>query len=129
MASNDVKRDLTIMNQLHQKLSQLDEESARKVLNDLLMIFTKDSDNSIGENLKALGYCITKLEKLERHEGEAIVQFLVDRYFLISAHKQTVYTLSDNPLTGKEFDPFSELTQTEEPAIEGKDLEAMEAVF
>jgi len=105
MTINDAKRDLLIMTQMLNRLVELDTCNARQVIKDLFMIYTNDSD------LRTLGYCLSKLEKIKKHEGEAIVKFLVDRFS--NEHDKECPCPNDGecfpPVNDDEICPFDEL--------------------
>jgi hypothetical protein len=106
-----VKNNLSVISLINNKLSTLAAENAKKVLSDLLMIYSKETTGTdIVATLKTIAYCCSKLEGMGAREGNLVVRFLFEQYADLVG--MTEEKLAANPYLDDE-DPNSAFTELE----------------
>ena len=78
MTANDIKNEFQTMQIIAKKLLSLSDEQRARVINFLLQSVSGES--SAQDEIKTIGFCLAKIEKLGKDEGNAVVKFLVDRF-------------------------------------------------
>jgi hypothetical protein len=78
MTANDIKNEFQTMQVIAKKLLSLSDEQRSRVINFLLQSVSGES--SAQDEIKTIGFCLAKIEKLGKDEGNAVVKFLVDRF-------------------------------------------------
>jgi hypothetical protein len=78
MTTNDIKNEFQTMQIIAKKLLSLSEDQRGRVINFLLQSVSGES--SAQDEIKTIGFCLAKIEKLGKDEGNAVVKFLVDRF-------------------------------------------------
>lgn len=91
MTANQIKSEFQTMQIIAKKLLALKEESRARVINFLLQS-ASDEENDAQIEIKTIGFCMGRLEKLGKDESNAVVKFLVDRFM---ASRQENTTVSD----------------------------------
>jgi hypothetical protein len=81
MTIDQAKLEFTTMQVIVKKLIGLTDEQRKRVINFLLAMVTGDESTSAKEEMKVLSFCISRLEKLGPDESNAIVKFLIDRFY------------------------------------------------
>ena len=78
MTANDIKNEFQTMQVIAKKLLTLSDDQRARVINFLLQSVSGES--SAQDEIKTIGFCLAKIEKLGKDEGNAVVKFLVDRF-------------------------------------------------
>jgi len=86
MTANDIKNEFATMQIIAKKLLTLSAEQRARVINFLLQSVSNETDDAQNE-IRTIGFCLAKLEKLGKDESNAVVKFLVDRFMAPRAEK------------------------------------------
>jgi len=86
MTATDIKNEFQTMQVIAKKLLTLSDEQRARVINFLLQSVSGES--SAQDEIKTIGFCLAKIEKLGKDEGNAVVKFLVDRFLAPRPEKQ-----------------------------------------
>lgn len=80
MTIDQAKLEFAVMQVMSKKLIALGDAQRKRVLNSLLNMVVSDNADHQAE-IKTLSFCVSRIEKMEKDQGAAIVKFLVDRFF------------------------------------------------
>jgi hypothetical protein len=106
-----VKNNLSVISLINNKLTAITKENAKKVLSDLMMIYSKENCcTDIVATLRTVGYCCSKLEHMTEREGHSLVRFLFEQYVDLTG--VTEEKLAETPYMD-DADPFTELNEVE----------------
>lgn len=80
MTVDQVKMEFAVLQVMAKKLVSLSEDQRKRVLNALLKMVCGEEDN-YQQEIKALSFCVNKIEKMGKEQASSNVKFLVDRFY------------------------------------------------
>jgi hypothetical protein len=107
MTANDIKNEFQTMQVIAKKLLTLSDDQRARVINFLLQSVSGES--SAQDEIKTIGFCLAKIEKLGKDEGNAVVKFLVDRFLAPRSEKPVAVDQDEEETEQSEKELWEEL--------------------
>lgn len=80
MTVEQAKKEFVIMNVIVKRLIDLTDDQRKRVIDFFLTMYAENATDDAKEEIKAISFCVGKLDQIGKREGQAIVKFLVDRF-------------------------------------------------